>query len=138
MSVSKTDRRTRDEAARVLVVDDEADIRAFVTETLAADGHAVQEASCGRAAIALLGAQPFDLILSDLRMPDTDGEALYRHLVRTSPALAQRIVFLTGDVLSASAAALIKESGLPVLEKPLDPRALRERVQALLDAASGA
>lgn len=135
---SRTQEACTRQPARVLIVDDEADIRAFVAETLAADGHAVQEASSGRAAIALLGAQPFDLILSDLRMPDTDGEALYRHLVRTSPALAQRIVFLTGDVLSASAAALIKESGLPVLEKPLDPSALRERVQALLDAASGA
>jgi PAS domain S-box-containing protein len=123
--------------ARVLIVDDEADIRAFIAETLAADGHAVEEAASGRAAIGLLETHPFDLILSDLRMPDTDGEALYRHLLKTRRDLAGRMVFLTGDVLSASAAALIKESGLPVLEKPLDPAALRQRVQAVLDAAEG-
>ena len=122
--------------ARVLIVDDEADIRAFIAETLAADGHAVEQAPSGRAAIALLGGQAFDLILSDLRMPDTDGEALYRHLLKTRPDLAGRVVFLTGDVLSASAAALIKESGLSVLEKPLDPAALRQRVQALLAGAT--
>jgi PAS domain S-box-containing protein len=121
--------------ARVLIVDDEADIRAFVAETLAADGHTVEEAASGRTAIRLLDTRAFDLILSDLRMPDTDGEALYRHIKETRPEVAGRIVFLTGDVLSSTAQTLIKESGLPVMEKPLDASALRRRVNALLTAA---
>ncbi|MFZ1415855.1 MAG: ATP-binding protein [Defluviicoccus sp.] len=133
----ETPAATHRRPARVLIVDDEADIRAFVAETLAVDGHDVAEAASGRAAIDRLGTQPFDLILSDLRMPDTDGEALYRHLRKMRPDLAGRLVFLTGDVLSASAAALINESGLPVLEKPLDPAALRQRVNALLAAVEG-
>jgi len=59
--------------ARVLVVDDEEGIREFVAEALEDDGHVVVRAKDGAEASARLRAQAFDLMITDLRMPELDG-----------------------------------------------------------------
>ena len=63
---------------RVLVVDDEPGVAGVVAEVLALDGHVVETAAHGGAALAKVGAQTYDLILSDIRMPDVDGPSFYR------------------------------------------------------------
>jgi DNA-binding NarL/FixJ family response regulator len=51
-------------------------------------------------------------------MPEMDGFDLYREIERRYPALARRVVFVTGDVLSADSRAFLEASGLPTLGKP--------------------
>ena len=117
---------------RVLVVDDEAEIASTLAEILALDGFTVDIADSGEAAIARVAACPYDLVLSDLRMPGLDGPALYRHLVAERPELARRMVIVTGDTLNPGAQTFLSQSGLPCLEKPFDPADVRRVVAELL------
>jgi CheY-like chemotaxis protein len=99
-------------------------------------GHAVQVAASGREAMALLETGSFDLIVSDLRMPDLDGPGLHRHLRQHRPELLRRLIFITGDVLSADYDGMIAQDGITVLEKPIDLAALSTLVAQLLSAGS--
>jgi PAS domain S-box-containing protein len=117
---------------RILVVDDEPDIGQLLADILARDGHSVERALSGRDALARLGDGAVDLIISDLRMPDMDGPALYRALTSQRPELARRMVFVTGDTLAADLTGFLSEIGARVIEKPLDPQDISHKVQALL------
>ena len=65
------------QSKRVLVVDDQTPVRELVAAVLAADGHSVETARDGADALRLLdSAKPFDLIVSDLKMPGLDGPSL--------------------------------------------------------------
>jgi CheY-like chemotaxis protein len=120
---------------RILVVDDEPDIGQLLTDVLTRDGHQVERALSGRAALTSLQQRPVDLIISDLRMPDMDGTALYRALASEHPELAERILFVTGDTLAADVTEFLNTVGARVLEKPLDLGDVSRKVQTLLDQA---
>jgi len=64
--------------ARILVVDDEASMRDMLRIVLRRDGYDVQVAANGRAALDILGKEAFDLLLSDIRMPDLSGVDVLR------------------------------------------------------------
>jgi CheY-like chemotaxis protein len=121
-------------AGRVLVVEDEVEIAQMVSEVLNRDHHQVAVATSGRQALEHLARHPVDLILSDLRMPDLDGPGLHRALAASSPELARRMVFVTGDVLTPETATFLARTSLPVIEKPIDPYDLRRKVQTYLAA----
>jgi len=101
---------------------------------LGRDGHDILLAASGREALDRIDGQRVDLILSDLRMPDMDGPALYARLAACRPALARRMVFVTGDVLTPETGSFLNQAGLPVLEKPIDPYDLRLKVRSFLSA----
>ncbi|HMC76347.1 MAG TPA: response regulator, partial [Vicinamibacterales bacterium] len=69
---------TASESARILVVDDERSMREMLAILLKREGHEVSVAENGRAAIELLNQRPFDLVVSDARMPDLDGLEVLR------------------------------------------------------------
>jgi CheY-like chemotaxis protein len=127
---------TNGRPGRILVIDDEPEICRLLGETLAMAGHAVQVAASGREAMALLETGSFDLIVSDLRMPDLDGPGLHRHLRQHRPELLRRLIFITGDVLSADYDGMIAQDDITVLEKPIDLAALSTLVAQLLSAGS--
>jgi signal transduction histidine kinase len=116
----------------ILVVDDEPDIAATVAEALELDGHKPDVATNGAAALEMLGQRPYDLIVSDTRMPVMDGEEFYAELERRFPPLCRRIIFLTGDVLSQDKREFLERTGAPFLAKPCDLRELRHVVQRTL------
>jgi two-component system NtrC family sensor kinase len=119
---------------RVLVVDDEADIAGLLVEVVAADGHHVDVAADGAAALAQVARHHYDLVLSDTKMPLLDGVDLYRELERRAPALCGRIVFLTGDVLDGAKRAFLESTGAPFLMKPFDVTDVRRLVHRMLTA----
>jgi len=123
--------RARSPRRTVLVVDDEADLRAMVADMLRPDGHGVIVAASGREALEVLAREPVDLVLCDLRMPDLDGPGLHERLCSDFPALAERVAFVTGDTLSPAANAFLKRTGAPVLTKPFAPAELRAMVARL-------
>jgi CheY-like chemotaxis protein len=96
------------------------------------DGHRVDRAHSGREALTHLSNGEVDLILSDLRMPDLDGPALYHELAAQRPDLLPRLVFMTGDTLGGDMTGFLTETGVRVLEKPLDPAGLGRRIQGFL------
>jgi two-component system NtrC family sensor kinase len=119
---------------RILVVDDEPMVAELLRDILAPDGHRVEVAPHGRAALDLLAREPFDLIISDFRMPVLDGGGLYRELALRAPALRERFIFLSGDTLNAETRKFIERTGAPVLDKPFDAARVRRTVQQILHA----
>ncbi|HEV6964958.1 PAS domain S-box protein [Roseateles sp.] len=119
--------------ARVLVVDDEAEIADLIGEMLAGAGYEVMTAESGAVALAMLEEARFDAIVSDLHMPDVDGAALWREVRRRQPALARRMLFVTGDTLSPTARQFLDEARCGSLNKPFPKAELLARVNELLD-----
>lgn len=123
---------------RILVVDDDEEIRDLLATALGADGHTVDGARDGGEALALLALRPYDLVLSDLRMPHVDGPSLYETLqtrhrfpVRFATKLP-RVIFMTGN--PAAHAAFLRGTTDPILEKPFAIRIVRKIVRVLLSA----
>ena len=118
--------------ARLLVVDDEPEITDLMRQMLEAAGHEVATADSGALALALLDSARFDAIISDLRMPDMDGAALWRAVRQQQPALARRMVFVTGDTLSAGARQFLDDTGCAHLDKPFARADLLAQVARVL------
>jgi PAS domain S-box-containing protein len=118
--------------ARVLVVDDEPEIAEVMRDMLESAGFDVATAESGAVALELLGEARFDAIVSDLRMPDMDGAALWREVSSRHPALAQRMLFVTGDTLSPGAESFLADTGCASLDKPFARSDLVDRVATLL------
>jgi PAS domain S-box-containing protein len=120
------------ECASALVIDDEPDLTDALARFLTMEGYAVSTATSGIQAQVLLRERDFDLILSDLRMPDLDGPALHDWVQRERPHLAARMAFVTGDTLGAEAVRFLTRAGRPFIEKPFS----RASVKRLLTEAS--
>jgi signal transduction histidine kinase/CheY-like chemotaxis protein len=118
--------------ARVLVVDDDARVGEAMRRVLR--GHDVHVETSGRAALARLRAgERYDRILCDVMMPEMDGIAFHEELSRHDPALAARVVFMTGGAFGERTARFVEEQGGAVLEKPVDILRLREVVDDSTD-----
>jgi PAS domain S-box-containing protein len=111
---------------RALVVDDESTVSETLAELLARQGFEVSTAGNGHAAKQALGAERFDIILSDIRMPGLDGPGLFAWMQTARPELCGRVGFVTGDTLGAGAARFLEESGRPYLEKPFTPASVAD------------
>ncbi|MBI3456965.1 MAG: response regulator [Candidatus Rokubacteria bacterium] len=119
---------------RILVVDDETEVAGVLAEMLTAEGHDVETAADGVRALAMLRERPYDLILTDLRMPELDGRGVFRELERAQPQLARRVIFLTGDTLDPETTRFVQETGAPSLSKPFGLDEVRRVVQRTLTA----
>jgi two-component system NtrC family sensor kinase len=116
----------------ILIVDDEAEIRESLAEILCGAQHRVVTASSGREALERIASEHYDVILTDIRMPDLDGRALYQEIERRWPGQAGRVVFVTGDTLASALREFVSESGRPVIEKPFLPNEVRRIVAELV------
>ena len=119
--------------SRVLVVDDEAEVADLMRAVLESAGFDVATAESGAVALELLGEARFDAIVSDVRMPDIDGAALWRAVRDCQPHLARRMLFVTGDTLSQQARLVLEESGCPSLDKPFGKADLLAAVRAAVE-----
>jgi DNA-binding NtrC family response regulator len=79
---------------RILVVDDEAQIRTMLTQMLEQEGYAVQTAENGEEGLALVAREAFDLVITDMIMPVKDGLKFIMELVRDYPTL--KILAISG------------------------------------------
>ncbi len=101
-----------------LVVEDEAPLAAAVADALGDAGFAVDRAADGEEALSRVAARAYDVIVCDIKMPRLDGPAFYRRVAATMPALAHRIIFVTGDVAGTDAERFLEDSGCRWLAKP--------------------
>ena len=118
--------------ARLLVVDDEPEIAELARAMLESAGYEVATAESGAVALELLDTARFDALVSDLRMPDIDGAALWRAVGARHPQLARRILFVTGDTLSPGAQQFLSQTACPALDKPFTKSDLMAAVAQLL------
>ncbi len=117
---------------RVLVIDDEPELADVMREMLEGAGYEVATAESGAVALELLATARFDLVVSDLRMPDMDGAGLWREVSAHFPQLAHRMLFVTGDTLSPDARQFLRNARCAALDKPFSKAALLKRVAELL------
>jgi PAS domain S-box-containing protein len=110
---------------RVLVVDDEPHILHYMRATLEAWGHTPVVASNGREGLELTERESFDLVISDLRMPELGGREFYEELARRQPAMLDRLVFSTGDTVRGDTLAFLESINRPYLHKPFSLAELR-------------
>jgi CheY-like chemotaxis protein/two-component sensor histidine kinase len=118
--------------SRLLVIDDEPLLLAALSRTLAPEYEVVALTHAHQALERLRAGERYELILSDLMMPEMTGMELYETLVREAPEQAGRMVFLTGGAFTEAARSFLENTRLPWLEKPFEPETLRTRLRALL------
>lgn len=113
---------------RVLVIDDEAALRRVLTRVLGGQ-HDVVAVGSGREGRALLERDTaFDLVLCDLMMPDLTGMELHAWLATANPALARRVVFMSGGAFTPRAGEYLAGVDNLKLDKPFDLPGLLELV----------
>ncbi len=115
--------------ARILVVDDEPKLGQLVAEMLQVDGHRVTRSAGGREALERLAGDSFDVVITDLRMPEVDGLAVLRGARARSPAA--EVVVMTAYGTAQSAVEAMKSGAADYLVKPFSMDELRLRVRRL-------
>jgi two-component system OmpR family response regulator len=114
---------------RVMVVDDDADLRELICDYLAANGYEVCGAANSREMDSLLARDEYDCIVLDLMMPEEDGLAVLRRLHRPNRPAIIMLSALGGDTDRIVGLELGADDYLP---KPCNPRELLARVRAVL------
>jgi CheY-like chemotaxis protein len=124
----------RGRGERILVAEDDADVRAFVAGTLSDLGYEVVQASDGQAALDILRRQAIDLLLTDVVMPGMSG----RTLADEARALHRelKVLYMTGYSRNAIVHQGRLDTGVALIQKPFSQGALAQRVRAMLTAAA--
>ena len=120
---------SRRDGPRILVVDDEPAIRELFVDILERFPIQVDTAANGVEAMRKVLHGSYDLVISDMIMPEMDGPTLYRELSRRRPEVLRRFVFTTGDCAGAASNRFLEEVQRPVIPKPIDIRRVVEVVR---------
>ncbi len=117
--------------ARILIVDDEPKLARVIVEMLEGAGHETVHAAGGRDALARIGAGTFDVVVTDLRMPEVDGMAVLQHVRQSSPVTD--VVIMTAHATTQNAVEAMREGAVDYLTKPFAMDELRIRIKRLVE-----
>jgi DNA-binding NtrC family response regulator len=120
---------------RALVVDDEPTIRKSVARYLRRRGWYVDEAEDGSDALLKLERSPpagYQVVISDVRMPNYSGDQLHDWLAQHRPDLFVCLILTTGDLTAPALSEFIARTPRPVIEKPFELTDLAEVVELVL------
>lgn len=112
---------------KILIVDDESLIRSFLTETLKRKKYEVLTASNGKEAVTLLKSTPFDLVITDMKMPDTNGLDIVRKVKELTPHTSVIVMTAYGTVENAVEA--MRLGAFNYLLKPFTPDAIEMMIE---------
>ncbi|MDY6936849.1 MAG: response regulator [Cyanobacteriota bacterium] len=126
--------QTQIPTAKILVVDDEKNIRLTVAQSLETQGYEVKTALNGEEGLQRLAQEHFDLMLLDLQMPGMDGMKVLSKAIERMPELTVIIVSAHGTVENAVDA--MKLGAVDFLQKPFTPKEIRELVDRVLARSS--
>jgi two-component system NtrC family sensor kinase len=118
---------------KMLVVDDEKYILDFFIEVFQPMPMQVDTASDGRAAMAMLQNDDYDLVVSDFKMPEMSGRDLYLWIKDQRPHLAARMIFVTGDTVSTETRSFFENNSSRYLAKPFKIEEVKEVIQQTLE-----
>ena len=117
----------------ILVVEDESSLRELIANILLLDQHEVDTVRDGAEALYRIEQRAYDLIISDLQMPNLDGPGLYTALRKRFGEALPRVIFVTGHAEADKFVPFLAETGDPVLTKPFTVEDLRTLVQWVLE-----
>lgn len=120
--------------SKILVVDDERNIRNSLAELLEMEGHTVQKADRGSAALELLGVKDFDLMICDIKMPEMDGTELLETVIEKYPDMA--VIMISGHGSIETAVKCLQNGAADFIEKPIDMNRVLASVRGALERAS--
>jgi PAS domain S-box-containing protein len=118
--------------AKILVVDDEQVIRNLVERVLTDEGYEIDTVDNADDALKTIEGKRYNLILLDIKMPGIDGVELYRRIERIAKSLAQRVVFITGDIMAVDTEKFLSETKVAHIDKPFNAEQLRREVKRAL------
>ncbi len=118
----------------ILVIDDEESILHLTQEVLSAEGHQVETAGSGLAALELIGRNRYDVIICDWKMPGLSGINLFQELLVKDPAAAKRMLFMTGDVIKNTFQEFLQKHSRTCLSKPFALREFHLAIGRMLSA----
>jgi two-component system NtrC family sensor kinase len=121
---------------RVLILDDEPSIRAFLVKALRNAGMEPVAVGTGEEALAAAREPSVSAVLCDYRMAGMSGTEVYERVTRLRPDLRGRFVFMSGDVLNEELAAFAAAHGAILLPKPFDLDTVQQTVQAVVAGGS--
>jgi len=123
------------EGCRMLVVDDEQVVLELFVDLFQDRGYRVDTAINGKAALDELRDSSYDIVISDIRMPEMGGVELYSRLLERSPELRDRILLMTGDVIDHELEGFLEQQGATLIQKPLEVRDVVRTVDQMLSGA---
>jgi CheY-like chemotaxis protein len=123
---------TDNSKVNILAVDDEPLIINFISRVLQKEGYIVDIAGEAEKAVELLKTREYDVILLDIKMPEMDGIELYYYMKNISETLVNKVIFITGDVMSVDTHRFLEKTGSIFIPKPFDADALRDIVNKRL------
>jgi len=115
-------------------VDDEPTIRSAVIRYLQRQGWEADEAEDGQVALGKLGRirlHGYQVVVSDLRMPNCSGVELHDWLAQHRPDLFARLIITTGDLGSPAWSQFVSRTTRPLIEKPFDLAVLAQLIEAV-------
>jgi two-component system cell cycle response regulator CpdR len=114
----------------ILIVEDDEAMRAFLMEAMSRSGYAAEAVTNGSEALSRIEAEPFDLLLTDIRMPGLDGLELVRKVREHNPKLG--ILLVTAFAQDALGVEHLDGTRTDVLSKPFNLNELLDRVGTIL------
>jgi two-component system NtrC family sensor kinase len=118
-----------------LLVEDEPAVVDFMITLLGTVGWQVDVAAGAPAGLECLQQKRYDLVVSDMRMPEGSGEQFFLGATARDPGLARRFVFITGDTGNTDGWSFLKGTTVPVLEKPFPPARFLEVLRQVTEGA---
>ena len=120
---------------KILVVDDDPDVRMATRDFLSSKGYEVAVAEGGREALRLIDASPPDVVLLDVAMPDMDGMATLKRIAATHPAIPVIMVTANADIEITS--KVLQLGAADYVPKPFDLDYLDQAISIQLSAGRG-
>jgi YesN/AraC family two-component response regulator len=124
--------RENQQSTHILVADDEAIVLSLISDALEDEGFVVESASSGAEALELIRKSPFDLIISDIRMPGMSGIDMVAHARELQPGVG--VIFMTGYADLNSAKNAIKQGAFDYIMKPFELSEMRQAVKNAIRA----
>jgi len=120
----------------VLVIEDEPTVMAYICAALEKHGYRVAQAASGVEGLAMLAGNHYQGIISDMRTPGgVSGADVRAWVVEHYPELGSKMLFITGDTANEETAAILKNTGVPYIEKPFRVNQLITLVKSIMGTA---
>ncbi len=120
---------------RILLVDDEANVRTVFSDILRKESYIVKEVKDGSEAIKAIDEETFDVALVDLRMPHMDGIEVLENIKKRKPEIP--VIVYTGYGSITSAVEAMRKGAFNYLNKPFSPQQLKSNIKKALEGAGG-
>ncbi len=123
------------EGKKVLVIDDEEPILHMVREALSPRGYEVDVASDGETGLKQLSRKKYDVMLCDWKMPGLNGKQVYERLRSINAAMSDRVIFITGDLISEKTRKFLDQQNKVCIPKPFTLSEFRTAIRKVLTPA---